>query len=179
MSVIPPPGNDLGLESSGLIDPAQEVELWWGGYAGRTMVPAFLLCALTSAAVLLIAQLVWREESVPASLVWHLALYVIVLVWAVGLTRWAYRTVTLAYRLTNRRLLREQGFSHPAPPPIELVSIREVRVEQRAWERWVGVGRVLVESADGSTAILPGVLDPQRLAAALLRQAEECRANSK
>lgn len=172
MSAFPPAESDAGLEA---IDPAQEVELWWGGYAGRTMAPTFLLCALLSVAVLLVADLVWREENVPPSLLGRLAMYLIVLVWAVALTRWAYFTTTLAYRLTTRRLLREQGFTHPAPPPIELVNINAVRVEQRAWERWVGVGRVLVECTNGSIEVLPGVHHPQHLAAALLRQVSLCR----
>jgi hypothetical protein len=155
-------------------EPAQEVELWWGGYAGRTMVPAFVLCALLTAAVLLLADIVWHE-GIPHDIISRLALYLIVLVWAVALARWAYRATTLAYRLTTRRLLREQGFSHPAPPAIELANIRAVHVEQRWWERWVGVGRVVIELADGSAEVLPGVLNPGHLAGILRQQAEACR----
>src|SRR5215471_21703691 len=36
--------------------PAEEVDLWWGSYAGRTMLPSFLVCLLATA---LIGWLTW------------------------------------------------------------------------------------------------------------------------
>lgn len=172
---IPSAGDDASSEAAGLIDPAQEIELWWGGYAGRTMLPAFVGCALLSAAVVLLAQLLWREENVPGALSFRLAMYFIVLVWAVVLTRWAYLTASVAYRLTNRRLLRERGFSHPALAPIELAHVRAVRVEQRGWERWGRVGQVLVETLDGAVHVLVGVHDPQHVAEAIGHQVRRCQ----
>jgi hypothetical protein len=172
MSSLLPGKDDVRTETPP--DPAQEVELWWGGYAGRTMVPTFALCALVTAAVLLLAEIVWHD-GIPHEVISRLALYLIVLVWTAALGRWAYLATTLAYRLTTRRLLREQGFSHPAPPAIDLVNIRAVHVEQRLWERWVGVGRVVIEVGDGPVEVLPGVLNPEHLAAMLLQQAAACR----
>jgi hypothetical protein len=172
---IPVAGDETGPEASGLIDPAQEVELWWGGYAGRTMLPAFLLCALLSAAVVVGAELLWQEESVPAALIFRLAMYLIVLVWAAALARWAYFTTTLAYRLTTRRLLRERGFAHPALPAIELARVRDVRVEQRAWERWVGVGRLLVEVEGGAIEVFHGLHQPARVAEVVWHQVRDCQ----
>jgi hypothetical protein len=170
-----PVGNDAGPEAPGPPDPEQEVELWWGGYAGRTMLPAFVLCALVSAATLLSAEMLWREESVPAAVVFHLAMYLIVVVWTVALVRWAYLTATLAYRLTTQRLLRERGFSHPALPAIELRRIRNGRVEQRAWERCVGVGRVVVEVEVGAVEVFGGVHQPERVAEAVRHEVRRCQ----
>jgi len=150
----------------------QEVEIWWGGYAGRTMLPAFTLCGLLTISILLIAHLVWQEESLTDAVISHFAMYLIVALWAAVVSRWAYLTVTIGYRLTTRQLLVEMGFAHPARPAIPLEHIHAVRVEQNPWERWVGVGRLRLETDNGRVEVLPGILTPAAVAAEVLRQVE-------
>jgi hypothetical protein len=163
--LLPPDGPEAAAPALSPASTLQEVEVCWVGYAGRTMLPAFSLAGLATAIVLLLAELASRYESVPTVVVSHLAMYVIVAVWAGVLGRWAYLTATVAYRLTTRQLFLEHGFAHPARPPIALCEVRAVRVEQRRWERWVGVGRVIVEAANRPHKVLRGVLAPERLAA--------------
>ena len=101
-------------------------------------------------------------------------MYLIVLVWAAARTLGLLHA-TLAYRLTTRRLLRERGFAHPALPAIELTSASDVRVEQRAWERWVGVGRLLVEVEGGAIEVFHGLHQPARVAEAIGHQVRQCQ----
>jgi uncharacterized membrane protein YdbT with pleckstrin-like domain len=159
-------------------DSAQEVEVWWGGYAGRTMLPAFALCFLLTAVVVLVASLVWQEEHLSDAVISHFALYLIVALWAVVLVRWAYVTVTISYRLTTRHLLVEYGLAHPGLPPLPLETIAKVKVEQNAWERLVGVGRLRIETTNGRTECLPGVHAPAVVADEILRRVQKARGGS-
>jgi hypothetical protein len=172
-------GDGLGGLAPLPSEPGQEVEIWWGGYAARTMLPAFTLCGLLTLSVLLIGRLVWEESAVPHTLVGHLVLYLVLVIWVVVLVRWAYLTVSITYRVTSHRLYHQRGFGHPAPEPIELARVSAVRVEQKIWERWVGVGRLRIETDDGKATTLIGIRTPEHVAAEALKFVGQIRAQGK
>src|SRR5436309_1123391 len=37
----------------------QEIDLWWGAYAGRTMTPSFIICALLTGLLILLVWVFW------------------------------------------------------------------------------------------------------------------------
>ena len=43
----------------------QEIDLWWGAYAGRTMTPSFIICALLTGLLIL---LVWNQACMSSML---------------------------------------------------------------------------------------------------------------
>jgi uncharacterized membrane protein YdbT with pleckstrin-like domain len=181
-----PPDNPVSTSTEDLtpftpapVEPGQEMDVWWGGYAARTMLPAFSLCALLSASVVILTEMIWREDAVSPALLGHLALYLVVVIWAVALSRWAYLTVSVAYRVTTHRFYYERGFGHPARAAIELAHVTAVRVEQKFWERWVGVGRLRVETEDGRVTTLVGVRAPELVAVEVLRFVGQVRAQRK
>jgi hypothetical protein len=140
----------------------EETDLWWGSYAGRTLLPGFLACGLLTALVIVAAY---------ASGATHprrVAYWLTGPVWLLALAWCAYAMTAFTYRLTTRRLFRSRGFFRPIEQ-VELASTVEVRVRRSPVERWLGVGRVCVERGPGRPpVILKGVRNPELLATKIL-----------
>jgi hypothetical protein len=166
--------------------PEGEVELWWGGYSGWTMLPEFAVCAFLTAGMIGAAFYLHEEENLPGNVARY-AVYILTLaLWCMVLFRWGWRMATLNYRLTTRRLFRCRGLGVNRVDAVPLTEISRVWAEQTTMERRLGVGRVLVEhdesgrvsagsapSADGSPLQLTGVREPHRIAALIERQIKQ------
>jgi hypothetical protein len=143
---------------------AEEVDVWWGAYAGRTMLPDFLLSGVLTVGIIGLAWYLgaWRDSS---WLRWTTPL-LLGIFWLSQIVRWLYRVVTTTYRLTTRRLFYERGFGHPGRPGVWLREVAQVVVERRPFERWMGVGRIriLVRSEVNPPLVLEGVRDPEHIA---------------
>jgi hypothetical protein len=156
-------------------DPAlpEEVDVWWGSYSGRTMMPSLLVCLLLTGAI---AWASWYY--LPARLVRLTIFGLVGAVWLAQTVRWAYRIFGFNYRLTTRRLFRDRGFLYTDAAQAELTGIAQVVVESTWYERLVGVGdvRVLLEDRNRPPLVLEGVRDPEHVAnqvQALVKQARE------
>jgi hypothetical protein len=156
----------------------EEVDIWWGAFAGRTMVPLFVLCGLLTLGVWALTLLLRRGPGLP--IVRYTAQGVGAAVWFVVLAWTAYRVIAVNYRLTSRRLLYRWGFQRAAQWEIELTRIAAVRVECRPLERLLGVGRLRVTLHDGGAAgpVFAGVVRPSAVARMIDRQIHRCLARS-
>src|SRR5438067_10868763 len=56
-----PVGSDPELEPAAAAS-NQEIDVWWGAYAGRSMSPMFALCTLVSVNISLVIGWAWDEE---------------------------------------------------------------------------------------------------------------------
>jgi membrane protein YdbS with pleckstrin-like domain len=156
------------------VEPEAEVELWWGGYSGWTMVPDFAVCAFLTAAMISGAWYLHREEDVPADRARYLVYGLAAAIWFMQLYRWARRTATLNYRLTTRRLFQCRGLGVNRVQVFALTDITHVKVEQTHLQRHLGVGRVQV-ATPAATMELTGVREPHRIAALIERQVKRAR----
>jgi hypothetical protein len=157
-------------------DENQEVDVWWGAYAGRTMAPSFVLCGLATVALLAAAAYLWTAYDLPPLQVRYTAYGLIAALWLVQLLLWGYRTVSLTYRLTTHRLLRDHGFVRPAAGELPLACITTVRVERTALERLLGVGRIVIVSQhNGEPLVLDGVRQPDHIAVRIRRCVEHAQ----
>jgi hypothetical protein len=157
-------------------DENQEVDVWWGAYAGRTMAPSFVLCGLATVALLAAAAYLWTAYDLPPLLVRYTAYGLIAALWLVQLLLWGSRTVSFTYRLTTHRLLRDHGFVRPAAGELPLARITGVRVERTALERLLGVGRIVIVSQGNSEPlVLDGVRGPDHIAVRIRRCVEHAR----
>jgi hypothetical protein len=140
---------------------AEEVDLWWGSYAGRTMTPSFLVCGLLTG---LTTWAAWYF--VPRAWVQLSALAAASVIWLVQLARWGARFFGWNYRLTTRRLFAVRGIRRLTVAAVDLADIAGVRVKRNWLERQLGVGRVIVERPDvrQPPLVLAGVCHPQRAA---------------
>jgi membrane protein YdbS with pleckstrin-like domain len=154
---------------------AEEVDVWWGAYSPRTMAPSFVLCLALTVGISAEAWSlgIWQERS-PAR---YTAQALMVVLWLMQLTRWVYRITALNYRLTNRRLFRDQGFYRPQNREVELTRITHVVVERGPLERVLRLGRlrILVQGAELPPIVLEGVYDPNHVAMDIRKRIQKAR----
>jgi membrane protein YdbS with pleckstrin-like domain len=151
-------------QSAATPDAPQEVDLWWGGYSGRTMLPSFAFCVLLTAIIFAVATFSWGELGLSATVAHWLTYHLNIIVWLVQLLRWGGRLAAYEYRLTNRRLFCSWGFLFTSPLPIKLADIERVHVQQSPLQHWLDVGSIVV-TAKGrpEPMVLLGVAHPQRV----------------
>jgi membrane protein YdbS with pleckstrin-like domain len=173
-SGIPLPQSGSADQTAAQADPAdettaEEVDVWYGAYSGRAMIPRLLQLTLLTILITVVAWYfgAWRGSG----LVRVAALATICLLWVVQAVSWLRRAIGCNYRLTTRRLYYQHGFGHPGKPGIELRDITQVLVEASRVERWLDVGRVRVYSHETSTPVLlDGVLHPFHVAKQIQRR---------
>ncbi len=157
-----------------------EIDIWWGSYAGRTMLPGFLLCLLLTISLL---ALDWYLETRNrrSDLVSSAVLGLAGALWLFEGSRWVYRMIAVNYRLTNRRLLCTHGFKLPDSWAVELARVTEVAVVCGPLERLLGVGRICIQVQNGKSRpfVLDGVLAPERVARTIRRRVQQAWANTK
>jgi membrane protein YdbS with pleckstrin-like domain len=153
----------------------EEIDMWWGSYAPRTMAPSFALCMLLTLVISIEAWSlgIWQERS-PAR---YTAQALLALLWLILVARWAYRITAINYRLTNHRLFRDVGFYRLQSRQIPLSQIAQVVVERRPSERLLRIGRlrVLLQGSSQPPVILEGVCDPDHVAMAIRKQVQHVR----
>jgi membrane protein YdbS with pleckstrin-like domain len=157
----------------------EEIDIWWGSYAGRAMLPGFMLCLLVT--VLLLA-LDWYLgfRHLRTYLISSAILSLAGAVWLFEGTRWFYRMIAVNYRLTNRRLLYTRGFKVPDNWTVELARVAQVSVLRSPLERLLGIGRISIQVYDSSLPplILEAVLAPERVARTIRRRARQAQAQT-
>ncbi len=152
-----------------------ETDLWYGGYAGRTMTPSFLACGLLSAAILGLLAAFW--DAIPpdrSGLALLAALGGIAALGLFQIVRWLYRVIAFGARLTTRRLFYHRGLIYPNWKILPLGQVATVEVRANLVERLLGVGRVCLrlDHAAHAPIILEGISRPGRLAELIRRHAK-------
>ncbi len=157
-----------------LPDKTEETDIWWGSYAGRTMLPGFLLCLLLTI-VLLALDGYLGSQNMRSDLISSAMVGLAGALWLFHGTRWIYRTIAINYRLTNRRLLYTRGFKLPDGRTIELTQVTDVSVACGPIERLLGVGRIAIQVQDGNAAplVLDGVPNPERVARTIRKRVRQ------
>lgn len=124
-------------------DSDEEISLWTGGYSPKAMVGTWLLLALVSVGLLVLAIMVE-----PISILVGLGL--IVVVWLIGGFVYASRRLGVEYELTNQRFVHQKGILSRQTDRIEVIDIDDVSCKQGPIERIFGVGTIIVTSSDRS-----------------------------
>jgi len=126
-------------------DDDTEREVWEGRYSPKAMMGAWVLTVLVTL-VLLIVAVLYREHG------WVLivAAVAIPLLWLYQLARLAYRRMSVRYRLTNQRLIHESGILTRTTDRIETIDMDDITFAQTFFERFMGVGTVIISSSDRS-----------------------------
>jgi uncharacterized membrane protein YdbT with pleckstrin-like domain len=140
--------------------PEEEVEVWWGSYAARTMLPSFVACLVLTVIIDVVCWLV-----LPRFLLRWSVFILTGLLWLAQTLRCAYHLVGYNYRLTTRHLFVEHGLVAPVTVSADLNRIKAVKVGAGFLQRRLGVGRVAVYLEDDAQLplILDGVRHPWRV----------------
>ncbi len=121
-------------------DPEREV--WRGRYSPKAIVGSAIAAGLVSVALLIVAIVVRRSETT-----W-LALGGIPIVWLVLGMRFAYRRISIEYRLTNLWFEHKTGLLARTSHRMDVIDIEDIEVQQSPIERLTGVGTIRIDSTD-------------------------------
>ena len=147
---------------------AEEVDVWYGAYAGRATLPRLIQLLLLSSLIIVLAWSLGAWRGVNAAR--YTALAVIAALWFVQAVSWLIYAIGLSYRLTTRRLFYQFGFRHPGQPGIALTRITQVSVEANRLEHWLDVGRLRIFVDQGPPLVLDGVRHPFHVARQIERR---------
>jgi hypothetical protein len=151
-----------------------DVDVWWGAFASRTMLPSWLGCALVTGVI------VWTNWFLQARGVMRLCLVgAACLVFSWQCLRWANRAFGFNYRLTTRQLFSENRVLARRILRVDLRQVKRVEVRRVGLEQLLGVGRVvlLLEDNTQPPVILTGVKDPERIAEMIRGQVHRLRSD--
>src|SRR5258708_35307141 len=84
----------------------EEVDVWWGSYAGPKLIPGAVLYGSLTAVLF---GLAWYFREWHGNVVRYWVQVAMALLWSVQIARWSYRLISTSYRLTTRRLLYYNG----------------------------------------------------------------------
>jgi membrane protein YdbS with pleckstrin-like domain len=150
-------------------DQPEEIDVWYGSYAGSAMLPRFVQLLLLSILIAIVAWYMgaWRGYNAAR----YTALSMILALWLLQAILWIRRLMGWNYRLTSRRLFVERGFRHPGQPGVDLERISQIAVEAGRLERWLDVGRLRIFIRDApAPLILEGVRHPFHVARQIQRR---------
>ena len=151
-----------------------EKELWEGTYSSKAMVGMWVLCGVVSLAMLAVG--IWLNRH----WLWYTLVIAILLLWLYAAVSFAYRRLSVRYRLTSKRFFHERGILRHVTDRIEVIDMDDIAFEQSIIDRMVGVGTIRITSSDRSHPILlvagiekvkevAGMMDEARLGERLRR----------
>lgn len=125
-----------------------EETLWQGTYSSKAMAGAWILSFLLFTICSVLA-LVFVDD-------WRLKLLLVVTSAAPGvyclLVAW-YRSMTLYYAITTRRLVCRTGLIDMDIDRVALMAITDVSCRQRGLDRIFGIGSITIQSSDTSDPV--------------------------
>jgi hypothetical protein len=153
----------------------EELDLWWGSYSGRAMVPSFVVC-LGLTVVLYVCTSWWVPQRGWLQLTFTVFAG---LLWLIQFGRWAHRCFTYNYRLTSRYLYVDRGFWPLVARRFALTAIGRVECKARPLDGWLRIGDVQVWLANEANApvVLRALLSPRSAAETIrsaVKKAGEC-----
>src|SRR5262245_61647837 len=150
----------------------EEIDLWWGSYATRTMLPSFLVCIAATVAA---AWLTWIF--LPPGFFIPSFVALAGSIWLLQLVRWGYRFFGFNYRLTTRRVVCSRGLLYGPGAELDLATVARVHVYRRWDERLLQVGQVTVlpDNPNVAPLILEGLVRPAAVAQMIRTAAQKAR----
>jgi membrane protein YdbS with pleckstrin-like domain len=138
---------------------APEHDLWSGAYAPMAMMGPFIGAALLTIIGMIAASFAgpvgWMVVGIGAALLFG---YLVILL--------LYRRMSIRYRLTTQRLLRDKGVLTRTGDHLLVVNIDDVTVHQTIFDRMFGLGMIELNTKDKTTPVLKmlGIENPRHVA---------------
>jgi membrane protein YdbS with pleckstrin-like domain len=142
-----PPTGAAKIRPSGPPGTAHDVseqELWSGAYSRKALAGAFIGVAFLLIAGLVVADYTWPDAMLAVAIA---ALLVFIYLGFLS----SYRRMSVHYRLTNQRLLRDMGVLTRTDDRVLVVDIDDIKVEQGVIERILNLGTIVLLVRDEST----------------------------
>lgn len=159
----------------------QETDVCYLPYAGKQMLPGFVVCILVTIAGL---AAVWQLEGAFApprqSLLATAILLLVGGAWLFQLLRFGYRKLCTSIRITTRRVVWYRGFLYGGATIVPFSAVTRVELTANPINRMLGVGDValMLEGPSAAPVVLLGVPDSDGLITALRQLIEKSRQGS-
>jgi hypothetical protein len=150
----------------------EELDLWWGSYDGRKLVPWVILYAMLTT---LLFGFAWYFKEWHGNVVRYWVQLATGILWSVQLVRWSYRLISTSYRFTTHRLLYYRSLIRPVRQDMQLKDVAKVTVEQGRLDRLMDVGAVRVQNSGAKPLVFEAVHHPRRIADEIERQVQRSR----
>ena len=118
-----------------------ETTLWSGGYSPSAMVGTWIAMAVLTV-LLLILSFQFPQLTLA------MAMGVVLLIWMVGILRYATRRFGYHYQLTTQRFIHQSGLLNRQTDRIEVIDIDDVSFKQGPIQRLLGVGTIDLTGSD-------------------------------
>jgi len=138
----------------------EEKTLWQGSYSSKAMAGAWVLSGLlfiVCSIVVLVILDSWAWKATLLCLSAAPGVYCFLVAW--------YRSLTLYYAITTRRLVCRSGLIDLDTERVALMSITDVSCRQRGLDRIFGIGSITIQSTDTTDPVftMSGVEDVQNV----------------
>ena len=146
MSQTPP--NDRFQPPKDIEDVSEACALWEGGFSGKSMFGSWAMAAGVTVLILIVMMLIESLRS--NSIVWYVAVALILILWLYLIGVLFYRKLGMHYQLTSQQLKHREGILFRKLDRIELIDIDDVNYRQGPIQALLGVGNINVKSSDTS-----------------------------
>ncbi len=141
------------------VDDDSEEDLWNGGYSPKAMFGTWIMMAIASIGLLILAVAVPQLTFLIAGLS-------ILGMWVIGAVRYAWRRLGVHYQLTTQRFIHQKGILTRQTDRIEVIDIDDVSFTQGPVQRMFGVGTIELTGSDRThpTLSMIGIADVKDIA---------------
>jgi hypothetical protein len=150
------------------------VDVWWGSYAFRAVLPIFLgwlvLTALIAWGSWLLVPQGWKRLA-------FLGLGSVL--WGALAIRFFQRFFGFNYRLTTHRLFVDRGVLRPGTIRVALEDISHVSVQQFGLNNLTRLGRIQIVREDKNQVVLEGVREPAKVVELIRSWVQKARERKK
>jgi len=142
------------------VEEEPEAELWRGGYSSKAMIGRWMLSAVITVALPILAF--WAGKS----WLWWSVLIAVSGLWLYQCITLCYRRMNIRYQLTTQRFMHETGILRRVTDRIEIIDIDDIAFEQSFLERFVGIGTIRISSSDRThpELVMPGIENVKEVA---------------
>jgi uncharacterized membrane protein YdbT with pleckstrin-like domain len=140
-----------------------EETVWEGRYAMRNFVGRLVARGVLTAVWVALAIYTWSMGHSEWGIVTALLGVGLGVLWLTMIYRIVHARYGHFYRLTTRRLFVSTGLMNRRRDQLELLRVEDVYTRQSLFERWMGLGTVVVVSSEEAlpSVALPGIKDPK------------------
>jgi membrane protein YdbS with pleckstrin-like domain len=154
--------HETALEANG-VGTDGEVDVWEARYSMKNFLGRIFFWSFVSVAWIALAIYTWGYEHPGAVAITIIAGLVLGFIWLLLGRRIILARFGHYYRLTNRRVIVSTGLFDRRRDQMELLRVQDVYTSQTLWQRWIGLGTVVVQSSEQHFPLiyLAGVDEPK------------------
>lgn len=140
-----------------------EVNIWEARYSMRNFIGRLVFWSIVAVAWVAFAVYTWGYNHPGLVAPAIIAGIVVAVIWFLLVRRIVLARFGHYYQLSNRRIVVSTGLFDRRRDQMELLRVQDVYTRQTLWQRWMGLGTVVIQSSEAHFPIiyLVGVEEPR------------------